>query len=444
MAKEFKLQDPGEGIHEVEIQEILVNPGDQVEEGQTVMVIESDKAAIELPSAYTGTVAEIKVAAGDIAKVGDVLMTFDEGAERGEEPEPPKEAEKPEEAEKPKEPEKAEERKRKAPSPPEAEALEEGEPEAERREKGRPVLATPAVRRIARELGVDVRDVEPSGPDGRVTEDDVRAAAGGRRAVAPAKERGAVAHEEEAETLPDFERWGEVERMPLRSIRRATARRMAQSWANIPHVTHQDKVDITELERLRRRHKDEVENAGGKLTLLPFVLKAVATALKHHPRFNASLDTDADEIVVKRYCHLGVAVDTDRGLMVPVVRDVDSKSILDLTLELTRLAERARAGDISREEMAGGTFTVTNIGVLGGSVFTPIINYPEAAILGLGRARPELVVQGDLDEYEVEPRLMLPVCLAFDHRINDGADAARFVGDIMAMLSDPEELALMV
>lgn len=439
MVKEFKLQDPGEGIHEVEIQEVLVDPGDSVEEGQTVMVIESDKAAIELPAAYTGTVAEIKVGAGDIVKVGAVLMTFDEAAagKAAEKKEPGTDETRIEKPEKPN----AKGPKAKGPN-----AKGPEQPEA----KDGPALATPAVRRIARELGVDLHAVAPSGPEGRVTEEDVRASASQGGAVSsPARgavssaARGAVVAEE-GEALPDFERWGEIERMPLRSIRRATARRMAKSWANIPHVTHQDKADITELERLRRRHKDEVEEAGGQLTLLPFVLKAVATALKHHPRFNASLNADADEIVIKRYCHLGVAVDTDRGLMVPVLRDVDDKSILDLTLELTRLAERARAGDISREEMAGGTFTVTNIGVLGGSVFTPIINYPEAAILGVGRARLELVVRGDLDEYEIEPRLMLPLCLAFDHRVNDGADAARFAGDIITMLSDPEELALMV
>lgn len=427
MAIEFKLQDPGEGIHEAEIREVLVSVGESVKEGQDVFVVETDKAAVEISSPHTGTVKDIRFQPGDVAHVGDVLMSF-------EEPESTTEAEQPQAA-----------------SGRDGEAR-GARPDEEREESARPaekeqgraapsggdkragrVLATPATRRLARELDVDLARIEGTGPDGRVTDQDVRSFA---KESESAPERGMT-----REGLPDFEQWGEVERVPLRSVRRATARRMARSWREIPHVTHQDSVDITELEAFRRRHESEA-NIEGRLTLTAIVLKALAGALKEHPRFNASLDNAADEVVLKHYCHLGVAVDTEQGLVVPVIRDADCKNLVELTVELERLSDRVREGKAGKDDLSGGTFTLTNIGALGGRSFTPIIKYPEVAILGLARARLEPMVEGDLESYEIIPRLMLPLCLAFDHRVIDGADAARFCNTIKQTLSDPERLAL--
>jgi pyruvate dehydrogenase E2 component (dihydrolipoamide acetyltransferase) len=242
--------------------------------------------------------------------------------------------------------------------------------------------------------------------------------------------------------LPDFARWGTVERVPLRSVRRATARHLALAWAQIPHVNHQDVADITKLDEFRRKHKADIEAVGGKLTLTVFVVKAAAAALKKHPRVNASLDPGRDEIILKHYYHLGVAVDSERGLVVPVLRDVDCKSITDLAIELNAVSERTRSGQVTPAELQGGTFTITNIGALGGTGFAPIVNYPQVAILGTGRARLEPKVMGTADSFTITARLMLPLVLAFDHRVMDGADAARFINLVVDELQDPEKLLL--
>jgi pyruvate dehydrogenase E2 component (dihydrolipoamide acetyltransferase) len=242
--------------------------------------------------------------------------------------------------------------------------------------------------------------------------------------------------------LPDFSRWGDVEPLEMPSVRRATAHEMVRAWAEIPHVMHHDRADVTELERFRRSHADAVAAAGGKLTLTVLVMKATAAALRAMPRFNASLDADGETIVIKHYCHIGVAVDTEQGLLVPVVRDVDRKSVRELASELPALARRARDGELSLDEMQGGSFTVTNVGSIGGRLFTPIIRYPEAAILGLARAQLAPVVTGNIDSPSIGARLHLPLCFAFDHRLNDGADAARFVNHIIDSLQDPESLLL--
>jgi pyruvate dehydrogenase E2 component (dihydrolipoamide acetyltransferase) len=428
MPREFKLPDPGEGIHEAEIVEVLVSEGDQVEDGQLILVVETDKAATEIPSPVDGVVQSIPVKVGDVVKVGEVLMTF---LVEGEEEEEPKK-EKRKVAKKA-----AKEKKESRPGP------EEGEEE--------PVPAAPSTRRLARELEVDLRQVTPSGAQGQVTAEDVRAFSEARLAKGkPGKPPKEKVEEPEISRpvqiavppLPDFSSWGPVEKKPLRSIRRATANRMALAWSQIPHVTHEDVADVSELEVLRRKHQSEIEAEGGKLTLTMFILKAAVAALKEHSRFNASLDVNKGEIILKHYYHIGVAVDTERGLIVPVVRDVDRKSITELALELYELAERTREGDIDRQDVAGGTFTITNVGPLGGTGLTPIINYPQVAILGLAQARLQPVVQGDLDNYQVVPRLMLPLCLAFDHRIADGADAARFLNVIIEVLESPEKLMM--
>lgn len=482
MAKEFKLPDPGEGIHEAEILEIYVSEGDEVQEGDIILHIETDKAAVEVPSPFSGVVAEIRIKQGDIVQVGEVLMTFSE--ETAQEAVPRKSSGKKEELEEAKEEEQPV--RAKAKEEPDKEATErEGEKElptedvvAEKREAQEqskkekkevqekrttegPVPASPATRRLARELRVDLQTVFGSGPGGRVTAEDVRTAASETEKAAKTKKPGEKAEPTEAtpktverkpkrplvETLPplpDFSRWGPVDHVPLRSIRRATARRMALAWSQIPHVTHQDVADITELEAFRRRHQDDVEEQHGKLSLTVFVMQAAVAALKQFPRFNASLDSHVEELILKQYYHIGVAVDTEQGLIVPVIRDVDRKSLTQLATELNELVERVRQKKAKPEDMWGGTFTITNPGPIGGTAFTPIINYPEVAILGLARARIEPVVEGELSNFTIVPRLRLPLHLTFDHRVNDGADAARFLRTIIDILSDPESFILNV
>ena len=449
MAREFKLPDLGEGIHEGEIVSVLVSAGDQVEEDQPILEVETDKATVEIPSPYTGAVQEVRVKRGDLVHVGDVLLVFDgaEGAAKAKAA-PAKEKEAP--PEKMEAPEAA-----KAPPPPRT-----AEP-APRREG--PVPASPSTRRLARELGVDLQRVPGSGPGGRVTSQDVRQFAE-RGEEAPVPEAAPTEKREERRPqvvpaeeispirpsaiplppLPDFRRWGEVERQPLRSVRRATAKHMARAWSQIPHVSHQDAADVTDLEALRQRYKAEIAELGGSLTLTTFVLKAAVAALKAHPRFNASLDADSEEILLKKYYHVGIATDTERGLLVPVIRDVDRKSIVELSIELKELVERTRDGEATLEEMQGGTFTITNPGPLGGTAFAPIVNYPEVAILGMAQAQWKPVVRGKGPEAPIVPRLMLPLILAFDHRVVDGADAARFVSMIIDILEDPTRMLMRI
>ncbi len=429
MTTSFRLPDLGEGVHEAEILAIPVTPGQEVKEGDIIMEIETDKAAVEIPSPVTGTVAEIMVRPGDKAIVGNVLMTFRTGKEK-----PVKQPAAP-------------------PSP---------QPPAGEKQQG-PVPASPSTRRLARELGVDLHEVTPTGSGGVVTKDDVLAHAKTKERPAqtepsPAAEKTAttepaaepVTPPEPAPTppvppgrLPDFAKWGPVERLPFRSIRRATATQMATSWSQIPHVWCQDDVDITRLEAFRQKHKAEIATAGGRLTMTVFAIKAVATALKLYPSFNASLDLAAQEIIVKRYFHIGIAVDSDHGLTVPVIRDVDRKSIKELAVEVEGMVGKVRTGRVSREEMQGGTFTITNAGALGGHHFSAIINYPEVAILGLGQGRMQpAVVTDERGRYEIVPRLIMPIVLCFDHRVVDGADAVRFLKVVTGALQDPDELLI--
>jgi pyruvate dehydrogenase E2 component (dihydrolipoamide acetyltransferase) len=459
MPREFRLPDLGEGIHEGEVVEVLVSVGDRVIDGKPILVIETDKATTEIPSPVTGVVQEIRVKPGEVVKVGDVLMVFVEDREA----EAPPKAQTTTQPERPLQPESSM-----------ASALPSAIPAPAATALPRvtgPAPAAPSTRRLARELGVHLDLVPPTGSGGRVTPEDVRAFADNLKHAAelpkppplpavapPAAEVPPTAIPMPSlpqavtpisdilptPSLPDFARWGPVSRDPLRSVRKATARHMALAWSQIPHVTHQDVVDITELEAFRRRHKEEIGGGHGALSLTVFAMKAAAAALKTYPRFNASLDVERQEIILKQYYHLGVAVDTDRGLIVPVVRDVDRKSITQLAVELNDLAARARAAKIEREELSGGTFTITNIGVLGGTGFAPIVNYPEVAILGMARATWQPVVKVTGDDFEVVPRLMLPLILGFDHRVVDGADAARFMGLIMETLGDPERLLMMI
>lgn len=402
MSVEFKLPDLGEGIHEGEVLAVLVKTGDPVKEGDPILEVETDKAAVEIPSPYTATVEEIRVKAGDVVNVGEVMMVFS-GADT------------------------------------------QAAPPGER------TPAAPSTRRLARELDVDLKSVPPSGHGGIVTAEDVRAFAQGSQPVAEKAEAAPLESEEfaplplavSAPALPDFSQWGPADRVPFKSIRRATARQMALAWSQIPHITIQEEVDITRLEEFRNRHKARVKAAGGRLTLTVFALKAAVTALKKFPRFNASLDPGAGEMVLKRYYHIGVATDTPEGLIVPALRDVDRKSIRELSLELGDLVDRTRNRKVRLEELQGGTFTITNIGNTAGGHFVPIINHPEVAIFGMGSARMKPAVVEDADgQYTIAPRLIMPIVLGMDHRVLDGADATRFIRTIVDVLRDPEEMLM--
>ncbi|KJR99013.1 MAG: dehydrogenase [Desulfobulbaceae bacterium BRH_c16a] len=428
MTASFRLPDLGEGVHEAEILTIPVKSGQAVKEGDIILEIETDKAAVEIPSPFTGTVREILVQIGDKAVVGNVLMTFQTETEstesRHEKPPPLKQ-----------QPSFIEEQIQ---SPVPASPSQS------------PVPASPSTRRLARELGVDLHKVTPSGSGGVVTKEDVQAHAQAKERPAPPAEAAEIdrpaptpAAAPTPASLPDFTRWGPVERVPFRSIRRATAAQMTASWALIPHVNCQDNVDITRLEAFRQKHKAELAAVHGRLTMTVFAMKAVATALKNYPRFNASLDLATQEIVIKRYFNIGIAVDSENGLVVPVIRDVDRKSIKELAIEVEETITRVRAGKHRREEMQGGTFTITNAGALGGSHFSAIINYPEVAILGLGQGRMQpAVLTDDRGRHEIVPRLIMPIVLCFDHRVVDGADAIRFLRVVIAALEDPEELLI--
>jgi pyruvate dehydrogenase E2 component (dihydrolipoamide acetyltransferase) len=429
MAKAFKLPDLGEGIHEGEVLAVRVSVGQAVREGDIILEVETDKAAVEIPSPYSGTVLEIRVKAGDTVSVGQVLITFSD-SEAGEKPtaaSPP------------------------APAGPKPATVSEpmvaAVPTLGQRQG--PVPASPATRRLARELGVDLAQVPPGGAAGLVTAEDVRAFAARRPSTAiPADVRPQPAAEvpapaPERSPLPsDFAKWGPVERVPFRSIRRATAKQMSLAWAQIPHVNSEDYMDVTRLEALRRRHKKDVEALGGRLTFTVFALKAAATTLKNHPRINASLDAAAEDIVLKKYYHIGVAVNTAEGLVVPVVRDVDRKSIKKLAIELHDLVQRAHARKIQLEEFQGGTFTITNAGALGGWTFAPIINPPQVAILGLGQGRLQPAVVKGEKGLTIAPRLIMPAVLCIDHRVLDGADAVNFLKRFKQIMEDPDELLM--
>jgi pyruvate dehydrogenase E2 component (dihydrolipoamide acetyltransferase) len=426
MAREFKLPDLGEGVHEGEVLAVHVSVGQEVKEGDIILEVETDKAAVEIPSPFSGTVAQIRVKAGDTVRVGDVMMTFGNG----------------EAAE-------AVEVDQQEDLPPEAVETERAVSSAEAGKPKGPVPASPATRRLARELGVDLHGVTPTGSAGLVTADDVRAFAETSKDGVEASAAGEVipaaapAVSIPSPTLPDFTRWGPVERVPFRSLRRATAKQMVIAWSQIPHVTSQDQVDITKLEAFRQKHKAEIRAEGGRLTMTVFALKAVATALKTYPQFNATLDAEAGEIIIKKYFHIGVAVNTDNGLIVPVVRDVDRKSIKELSIELNDMVEQTRSRKISLDDLQGGTFTITNAGAMGGGYFSPIINFPEVAILGMGQGRlqPAVMDKGN-GEPEIVPRLIMPIVLCIDHRVLDGADAIKFLKVVVDALEDPDALLI--
>jgi pyruvate dehydrogenase E2 component (dihydrolipoyllysine-residue acetyltransferase) len=450
---EFVLPELGEGMEAGDVVQVLVSVGESITEEQPVLELETDKAVVEVPAPVSGTVKAIHVQAGDKAAVGQLLLTVEMPAATAAAADAPH-TPAPAIVSRPPASENGETRAtdKGVPRPPEPPAQTVPAPPSQSvrpvvpppqqpqpSEPPRPAVpAAPSVRQLAREIGVDINQVQGSGAGGRISLEDVKRYARDLRARPASQQfRGALP----AVTLPDFTKWGAVERQPMSNVRRATAERMTQSWVTIPHVTQFDKADITDLEQLRQRYDAQrVQRAGGKLTVTAIVLKVVAAALKRFPQFNASVDMTTHEVIHKAYYHIGVAVDTDRGLLVPVIRDVDQKNILELSVELTQLAERARSRKTTLEEMQGGTFTITNLGGLGGTNFTPIINAPEVAILGLARSSMEPVYNDSTGQFA--PRLMLPLALSYDHRLIDGADGVRFLRWVVEVLQQPFLLAL--
>jgi pyruvate dehydrogenase E2 component (dihydrolipoamide acetyltransferase) len=452
MASEIKLQALKENVDTVEVNAVRVAPGDVVAKDQPLLEVQADKAALDVPSPVAGRVTQVLVKPGDQVKIGQTYCVIEGNGEAAAPAAPAKEKEKEKgkdsapartaehviarTEEETKEPTAAERRGIEKALPPEprpaAQAPAAPKPPAfERRAPGpneRVAPAGPATRRLARELGVDLRQVRGSGRQGRVVEEDVkeyvRQLASGPPLALPAA-GGAGA----APPLPDFSEWGPVDAQPLGAVRKATARQMALAWSLVPHVTQHDLADVTDLDAFRKQQ----DGKGPKLTVTAFVLKAAAILLRELPHFNSSLDLANNRLVLKRYYHVGVAVDTEGGLLVPVIRDVDKKSIHQLAAELSATAERARQRKLEAAELRGGTFTITNLGGIGGTAFTPIVNYPEVAILGLSRSRLEPVVHGGA----VVPRLMLPLSLSYDHRVIDGAAAARFTRRLAEMLENP-------
>jgi pyruvate dehydrogenase E2 component (dihydrolipoamide acetyltransferase) len=499
---DFTLPELGEQIEAGDVLRILVKAGDTITKDQPVLELETDKATIEVPSSVAGTVTEIKVKQGEKVKVGQAILSVADGAaappaaakdtaaKSADEVPPKQEAAKQgaAKAEAEAAPRQAAANAQPAKSRGSAEAEEVPDmqpdvevqdqstkpdkagikdpsvgPQADDGDEARPAQqgdrtnvvdinrgarpaaeapapeappapAAPSVRRMAREIGVDINEVPGTGTAGRISIDDVKAHA--KRLVAGSRSGGAAA----GVALPDFSRWGTVERQPMRAVRRKTAEHLSAAWATIPHVTQCDLADITGLEELRKKYTKQVETAGGNLTVTAIAVKVIAAALRVFPQFNASIDMAAAEIILKKYVNIGIAVATDRGLLVPVIRNADQKNIVQLSVELAQLSEKARNRKISIEEMQGGCFSISNLGGIGGTYFTPIVNAPEVAILGISRARMEPVYQKETGTFV--PRLMLPLSLSYDHRVIDGADGIRFLRWVAEALEQPFLLAL--
>lgn len=431
---EFKLPDLGEGIQEGELLLWHVKEKDRIKEDDPLCDMETDKAAVTIPSPKTGVIHTLGAQPGDMVQMGQVLVTIEteESTET---------------------------------SKSEADTL------ADNQDLQARAIAAPAVRRLAREMDIDINQVPATGPGGRVTADDLLKYDAHGTDVAAGSDAEAEQSSKTAETgesrtaardagaksdmapasgipfltlspMPDFAAQGPVEKIPMRSVRKKTAARTVTSSILVPHVAHMDEADVTEVETLRRAYNDKTDDShaiddtkehSGHLTLMAFVIKAVAGLLKKYPAFNASVDTDSMQIIHKKFFHIGFAADTPRGLLVPVIKDADQHSLAALGLRIRHLAQQAKKGEIQVENLTGGTFSVTNVGAIGGTHVLPIINYPESAILGMGRVAKKPVVKDDV----VQIRQMLPLTLCFDHRVADGARAARFVRDLVEMLEDP-------
>ncbi|MFN7980071.1 MAG: 2-oxo acid dehydrogenase subunit E2 [Vicinamibacterales bacterium] len=465
---EFKLPNLGDGVAAGDVLRVLVKAGDTLKADQAVLELETDKATLEVPSTVGGKVTEVKVKPGDKVKPGQVVLVVDEAGSGAAASAPaPAAAEKaaPAPAAAP-------------PPPPPAAAMSAGPPGESDEPTDRPEMmmmsgpgegsdqtdrpnvlafsaarpgaaapapggpiapAAPSVRRLARELGVDLHQVQGTGPNGRISQDDVKTftkqvmaslGGGGQRAVATVSGASVA--------LPDFSKWGAVERKAMSGIRRKTSEHLSHAWNTIPHVTQFDKADITALEQVRKQYRAEVEKAGGNLTVTAILTKIVASALKTFPQFNASVDAAGEAIVYKKYVHVGIAVDTENGLLVPVVRNADQKNLTQIAVDIQQLADKAKARKLSLDDMSGGSMSISNLGGIGGTAFTPIVNWPEVAILGVSRGAMEPKWNGS----SFEPRLMLPLSLSYDHRLIDGADAIRFLRWVVDALENPFALAL--
>jgi pyruvate dehydrogenase E2 component (dihydrolipoamide acetyltransferase) len=476
---DFILPNLGENVPQGDVLQVLVKVGDRLAKDQPVLELETDKATLEVPSSVEGVVKDLRVKVGDKVKPGQVILTVDGAGEAAPASDrkavaPAAEAKKPatekagaststqkqEGTEAETSPAKAESTAE-APRPAEPATKEDARkraPVVDFRGRQAPAAAAPApapsppvpttalapaapsVRRVAREIGVDISQVTGSGPNGRITEEDVKTFArqilsslgGGALTPVPAARPGG------GPALPDFSRWGDVERKPMTGVRRKTAEHLSHAWSLIPHVTQFDKADMTVLEEIRPKYAAEAERAGGKLTVTAVLTKIVATALRKFPQFNSSIDVATESIIFKKYVHVGIAVDTEHGLLVPVVRHADQKNILQIAVEIHQLAEKAKARKLSLDEMAGGSMSITNLGGIGGTAFTPIINWPEVAILGVSRGAQEPVYKNGI----IEPRQMLPLSLSYDHRVIDGADAIRFLRWVVEAIEQPFTMML--
>ncbi len=462
MAKEITLPKLSEDAEEGSVAEVIVKEGDRVEKDEPIIAVESDKATVEVPCPEAGTVEEIKISQGDSIRTGDVILLLEvsESGDAGEdEDDDVDEGEEKKTEEKEKEPDAKEEKKGKEQKEEKEEKSEKGkieetdgekekgeeEDELEKDEKkekgkekerdtqkktedkGKEIPAAPGARRLAREQSVDLNEVEGSGPDGLITEEDVRKAAG-----------LSDSRESQAKELPDFSKWGTVERKSLSNIRKATARQTQRSWQTIPHVTQFDEAIVSNILEYIEEHSEEAVEKGGKLTITAVMTKMIANALHQFPTFNGSIDMDNEEVVLKKYVNIGIAADTDEGLLVPVVRDADQKSIIELAVEITELAEQAREGQLSQEDMKGGNFIISNLGGIGGTQFTPVIYHPNVAILGVSEITNKPVYKKE----SFEPRPVLPLSLSYDHRLIDGAQGARFLRFICNALEDPYKALL--
>jgi pyruvate dehydrogenase E2 component (dihydrolipoamide acetyltransferase) len=417
--REVLVPDIGD-FADVPVIEVLVSPGDTVAPEDPLVTLESDKATMDVPAPFGGTVAEIRVSVGDTVSEGSPILALQVRSNGGQ---PESQTPVPAPA-----------RPERAPAGAPVPASPQAAPTVG--EDGTPPYASPAVRRIARELAVDLSGVAGSGRRNRITKEDVRAAAEGARQPAAPTAAPATGLDLAPSPMVDFEKYGPVERQPRSRIAKISGSNLARNWVTIPHVTHHDDADVTELEAFRKRANEEHAKQGVKLTMVALLLKASVAALSRFEQFNASLD--GDDLVLKRYYHLGFAADTPQGLVVPVIRDVDRKGLIEIAGELTDLSGRAREGKLKGEEMRGGTFTISSLGGIGGTGFTPIINAPEVAILGATRSAMKPVWNGR----EFEPRLMLPLSLSYDHRVIDGAAAARFTAYLAAVLTDLRRVLL--
>jgi pyruvate dehydrogenase E2 component (dihydrolipoamide acetyltransferase) len=432
MIKEIKIPEIGEKVESGSVIELLVKEGDAVEVDQSLIEFETDKAVVEIPSPEKGTITEILVKAGQEVKIGEAIAKIDTNSSA-----PPKKEEAKEEDKVEEEPEKESKPTPEAPAKKEA-ATAKAEPaepspdlsSSEGDASGEAAPASPSVRRLARELGADINKVAGTGPGGRITDEDVKRHV--KQLVTGAAGRGAAPGFATPE-LPDFSAFGEIERKPMSHVRRLTMDSMSLAWRTIPHVTQFDRADITELETVRKKFGKAAEKDGTKLTITSMLLKVVAAALKKFPAFNASIDEANNQIILKKYIHVGIAVDTDRGLLVPVIRDVDKKSILELAKNLQDVSDRSRNKKVQPDEFEGGSFTISNQGSIGGTDFTPIVYWPQVAILGVSRG----MVEPRYIDGELKPRNILPLSLSYDHRAVDGADAARFLTWVKNALEHP-------